>query len=173
MKEADRDRVASLVRRIEAADQMDRKLKDEKENAEARERQRREDMVRNWQSAFQSISNAIHEFNPSLSPRGLTLAVQGTGNISGAVGRMTIIVAEGTPITHKSMALNLTQSGTVQLVYAGVTGRPAGAAFELDHFDRDAFADLILKFSEAVIAEREKAQLLRQAEMAAADKPAE
>ena len=129
-------------------------------------------MVKNWQSAYQSISNMIHELNPLLSPRGLTLAVEGTGNISGAVGRMTIIVAEGTPITHKSMALNLTQSGTVQLVYAGVPGRPAGASFELDQVDRDAFADLILKFIEAVIAEREKAQLQRQAEMTATDKPA-
>jgi hypothetical protein len=167
MKDANKDRVASLVRRIEAADKMDQWLKDEKAAAEARERQRREDMVQNWKNAFQSISNSIHELNPLLSPRGLTLAVEGTGNISGAVGRMTIIVAEGQPITHKSMALNLTQSGTVQLVYAGVPGRPAGASFELDQYGPDEFTDLILKFVEAVIGEREQAQKRRQAEMEA------
>jgi hypothetical protein len=80
---------------------------------------------------------------------------------------MTIIVAEGQPITHKSMALNLTQSGTVQLVYAGVPGRPAGASFELDQYGPDEFTDLILKFVEAVIGEREQAQKRRQAEMEA------
>jgi hypothetical protein len=165
MKDADKDRLASLVRRIEAADQMDRKLKEEKESAEARERQRREDMLKNWQSAFQGITNIVHELNPQLSPRGMTLAVEGSGNISGAVGRITIIVAAGTPIVHKSMALNLAQTGTVQLVYTGVAGRPAGAAFELDQFDRDAFADLIFKFLEAVIAEREQSQIKRQSEI--------
>jgi hypothetical protein len=167
MKDADKNRVTSLIGRIEAADKMDQWLKDEKAAGEARERQRREDMVQNWKTAFQSISNSIHELNPLLSPKGLTLAVEGTGNISGAVGRMTIIVAEGQPITHKSLALNLTQSGTVQLVYNGVVGRPAGAAFELDTFGPDAYTDLILKFVEAVIGEREQAQKRRQAEMEA------
>jgi hypothetical protein len=170
MKDADKDRLASLVRRIAAADQMDQRLKEEKESAEARERQRREDMVKNWQSAFQCIADIVHEMNPQLSPRGLTLAVEGSGNISGAIGRITIIVASGTPIVHKSMQLNLAQTGTVQLVYTGVAGRPAGASFELDKFDRDAFTDIIFKFVEAVIAEREQAQLKRQAEMSA-EKP--
>jgi hypothetical protein len=172
MKEADKDRLASLVRRIVAADQMDQRLNDEKEAAEARERQRREDMVTNWQNAFLVVKNVVNELNPSLSPRGLTLAVEGSGNISGAVGRMTLIVATGTPIVHKSMALNLAQTGIVQLVYSGVAGRPAGASFELDKFDGDAFTDLILKFVEAVISEREQAQLKRQAEMTEAEKPA-
>jgi hypothetical protein len=170
MKDADKDRLASLVRRIAEADQMDQRLKQEKESAEARERQRREDMVKNWQNAFQCVADIVHELNPQLSPRGLTLAVEGSGNISGAIGRITIIVAAGTPIVHKSMALNLAQTGTVQLVYTGVVGRPAGAAFELDKFDRDAFTDLIFRFLEAVIAEREQAQLKRQSEMGA-DKP--
>ncbi len=172
MKDSDKDRLASLVRRMQAADQMDQRLKQEKEAAEARERQRREDMVTNWQNAFQVVKNVVNELNPALSPRGLTLAVEGSGNISGAVGRMTIIVATGTPIVHKSMALNLAQTGTVQLVYSGVVGRPAGASFELDKFDHDSFTDLILKFVEAVIGEREQAQLKRQAEMAEAEKPA-
>jgi hypothetical protein len=170
MKDADKDRLASLVRRIAAADQMDQRLKEEKESAEARERQRREDMVKNWQSAFQCIADIVHELNPQLSPRGLTLAVEGSGNISGAIGRITIIVASGTPIVHKSMQLNLAQTGTVQLVYTGVAWRPAGASFDLDKFDRDAFTDIIFKFVEAVIAEREQAQLKRQAEMSA-EKP--
>jgi hypothetical protein len=46
-------------------------------------------------------------------------------------------------------------------------GRPAGAAFELDTFGPDAYTDLILKFVEAVIGEREQAQKRRQAEMEA------
>src|SRR6185369_6470365 len=124
MKDADKDRLASLVSRIVAADQMDRRLQEEKESAEARERQRREDMVKNWHNAFQSVSNIVDEFNRMLSPQGVTLAVEGSGNISGAVGRMTIIATSGTPLTHKSMALNLAQTGTVQLVYTGVVGRP-------------------------------------------------
>jgi hypothetical protein len=171
MKDTDKDRLASLVRRIAAADLMDQRLKEEKESAEARERQRREDMVKNWQNAFQCVADIVHELNPQLSPRGLTLAVEGSGNISGAIGRITIIVATGTPIVHKSMALNLAQTGTVQLVYTGVAGRPAGATFELDQFDRDAFADLIFKFLEAIIAERERSQVQRQSE-AEVDKPA-
>jgi hypothetical protein len=172
MRDADKDRLASLVRRIEAADKLDQRLKEEKEAAEARERQRREDMVKGWERAFQCVSNIVHEFNPLLSPRGLTLAVEGSGNISGAVGRMTLIAASGTPLVHKSMALNLAQTGTVQLVYSGVAGRPAGAAFELDQYDRDAFADLILRFVEAVIAEREQTLAKRQAEQAENDRPA-
>jgi hypothetical protein len=171
MKDTDKDRLAALARRLEAADQMDRRLKEEKEAAEARERQRREDMIKNWQTAFQLITNSVHELNPALSPRGLTLAVEGSGNISGAVGRMTVIVSTETPITHKSMALNLAQTGTVQLVYAGVVGRPAGASFELDKVDRDTFTDLILKFLEAILTEREQTQAKRQAEMAEAEKP--
>jgi hypothetical protein len=171
MKDADKDRLAALARRLEAADQMDRRLQQEKEAAEARERQRREDMVKNWQNAFQALKNTVDDLNPLLSPRGLTLAVEGSGNISGAVGRMTIIASTGTPITHKSLALNLTQTGTVQLVYAGVAGRPGGASFELDQYDRDAFTDLVLKFLEAILAEREQAQARRQAEIAA-EKPA-
>jgi hypothetical protein len=165
MKDADKDRLATLVRRIIAADQMDQRLKHEKESAEARERQRREDMVKNWQNAYQWVLNGVDEFNRILSPQGLTLAVEGSGNISGAVGRMTIIASSGTPLVHKSMALNLAQTGTVQLVYTGVAGRPAGASFELDTFDRDAFADIIIKFLDAVIAEREQAQTKRQAEI--------
>jgi len=174
MKDADKDRLASLVRRIEAADKLDQKLKEEKESAEARERQRREDMLKGWADAYQWVSNTVHELNPLLSPRGLTLAVEGSGNISGAVGRMTIIVASGTPLAHRSMALNLAQTGTVQLVYTGVAGRPAGASFELEKFDRDAFTDLIIRFVEAVIAEREQTLLRRQAEQSenATDKDA-
>jgi hypothetical protein len=170
MKDADKDRLASLARRIVAADQMDQRLKQEKESAEARERQRREDMVKNWQNAFQSVLNIVDEFNRMLSPQGLTLAVEGSGNISGAVGRMTIIASSGTPLVHKSMALNLAQTGTVQLVYTGVAGRPAGASFELDKFDRDAFADIIIKLLDAIIAEREQSQIKRQAEIGA-EKP--
>ena len=165
MKDADKDRLASLVRRIVAADRMDRRLQEEKEAAEARERQRREDMVKNWHNAFQSVSNIVDEFNRMLSPQGVTLAVEGSGNISGAVGRMTIIASSGTPLVHKSMALNLAQTGTVQLVYSGIAGRPAGASFELDKFDRDAFADIIIKLLDAVIAEREQSQIKRQAEI--------
>jgi len=171
MKDADKDRLASLVRRIIAADQMDRRLQEEKEAAEARERQRREDMVKNWQNAFQSVLNIVDEFNRMLSAQGLTLAVEGSGNISGAVGRMTIIASSGTPLVHKSMALNLAQTGTVQLVYSGIAGRPAGASFELDKFDRDAFADIIIKLLDAVIAEREQSQIKRQAEIGT-EKPA-
>jgi hypothetical protein len=115
--------------------------------------------------------NIVDEFNRMLSPQGLTLAVEGSGNISGAVGRMTIIVSSGTPLAHKSMALNLAQTGTVQLVYTGIAGRPAGASFELDKFDRDAFADIIIKLLDAVIAEREQSQIKRQAEIGA-EKPA-
>jgi hypothetical protein len=170
MKDADKERLTSLVGRIEAADQADRKWKEDKEAAEVRERQRKEEMLKNWQNAFQWVSNAVDELNRLLSPRGLTLAVEGSGSISGAVGRMTIIVAAGTPLVHRSLALNLVQSGTVQLAYTGIAGRPGGASFELEKYDRDSFTDLIFKFLETVIAEREQAQIRRQSELGA-DKP--
>jgi len=92
--------------------------------------------------------------------------------MSGAVGRMTVIASSGAPIVHKSLALNLAQTGIVQLVYSGISSRPGGASFELDKFDSDAFNDLILKFVEALIGEREQAQVRRRAEIAEEFKPA-
>jgi hypothetical protein len=172
MKDSDKGRVASLVRRIEAADRLEEKTKADKASAEVQEQQRKADMFAAWDNALHWVSDIIDELSPTLSQRNLKLAVEGSRETDGGgtVARMIIVVAQGMPPARRSLTLNLTQSGTVAIAYAGVASKPGGEYFDLVAFDREAFTDLILKFLEALIGERERSQMRKRSEMGL-DKP--